>query len=1499
MGPKSVQRLAILIALVLVAGPAIYFTQRKQVTRMAGAVLNEAQEAEKAGDFDGAIRKYQERLAVVPSDEATKEMLADVLQKGNKDEGRQTQATQLYAEILTRNPVRSDIRRRLAELLVERLQFKDARLHLEILKKHLESDKKDGKSGGTDGGLYFLLGRCQEEMGDFAGEDGAEKSYRTAIGQRAPQWIEATQRLANLLRGQLGKSDEADRLIDAMVAAAPDNYQVYLERGRYRRHFRLPGADADFRTALKSVPDEPQVYRELATLAEAKSNYDEARRVLQAGLKVAPKDPLLHLNLARVELHSGSVEKAIATLYSSLEVLPKQVVLRWNLADLLAQQGNTTDLMVQIEQLGGIGFNPPLVEFLQGSYEVNSGLWAKAILTLGRVQTRVEALPEIKARVNTLLARCYDQQGDPERRRDALKGAVRANPGYLPAQLALIEDQVKQGEIDQPIDGYRKLVPVLPSVRSRLLELLIVRNRQLPEGRRDWKEVEEFLKQESAASPESAGPLLLRAEMEAARGKPAEAQALVDSARQRFPRDVRCWVASAELLRQRGKLEPASALLDQAEKSLGDSVDLRRERAKISIARGGADLVKELDRLSRDTGSFPSQDRQGLLKALARELARFDDGLAAAGRIWSEVAALDPKAMEPQLHRLDVAYQVATKAEVARKANPQQATKQADAARAEIERIKDKIKQIDGVDGLNARYQEARYYIWQAQHAANATDKNTLRNAARSLIDDLSARRPDWSLIPLALASIVEQEIRENTEKLGDASLTKNPEKKKDLQREIKGLQESAANLYIQAIKQGQTNLAIVRRATDLLYATGRQEEMSQLWGQLPSGSIVGGGLQDEAVIAALKNRDFDRALELTRKAVEAHPNDFQERWLLAQILRLAGHEDEAVAELRKGVDLAPADPDRWHILVRFLVQGGRLADAERVIPAAEAALPKDKAPLELARYCMILGLTYQQARQDDRKTKWYDAASSWLKKAREARPDDPSITRMYTELLILRGQVKEVEAQLTAILGRAPTPENMDEISWARRVFAEILLSRKDLPSIRKALALFEQVQGPAAHGPDGKPARKPEDLRIIARVYEVQGTPAYLKQAIAALEQLMPTGLANPDDRYRLARLYIGEGDWPKAREQYRAIAALTQLRGTPEALNRYINYLDQYATELLRRSQDAADQEGLIEAQELVERLKVLRPESLEFLILEARLHRAKGELSKAIELIEAGGNRPKLPADSVQKLAAVAEEFGRVDLAERLLKQLAARPDRLENRLPLARFLARTGRVGPALDLCEPLWKTTKNPEGLVPTLLLGLVLGEKGEKRKAESAQVERLAGWLQKALEQRPNSSILLTGLGNLRERQGLFAEAEELYRRDIDRGEGDKVVSLNNLAWLIVLRDGKANGTALDLINRAIESRGPLPELLDTRGIVYLKSGDVQRAIEDLKQAVAGSPPADKYFHLAEAYLAANNKDEAKQSLEKARAAGLDPESLHALERGTYGQVLGALGVR
>ena len=90
------------------------------------------------------------------------------------------------------------------------------------------------KNDPSNGDLLFMLGRCEEADEDFA---KAEKSYKTAVEKGASQRVEAIQRRANLLRGPLKQADEADRIIDKMVSDNPENDQVYLARGRYRRRF--------------------------------------------------------------------------------------------------------------------------------------------------------------------------------------------------------------------------------------------------------------------------------------------------------------------------------------------------------------------------------------------------------------------------------------------------------------------------------------------------------------------------------------------------------------------------------------------------------------------------------------------------------------------------------------------------------------------------------------------------------------------------------------------------------------------------------------------------------------------------------------------------------------------------------------------------------------------------------------------------------------------------------------------------------------------------------------------------------------------------------------------------------------------------------------------------------------------------------------------------------------------------------------------------------------
>ena len=362
---------------------------------------------------------------------------------------------------------------------------------------------------------------------------------------------------------------------------------------------------------------------------------------------------------------------------------------------------------------------------------------------------------------------------------------------------------------------------------------------------------------------------------------------------------------------------------------------------------------------------------------------------------------------------------------------------------ADIKRIIADIKQIDGVDGLMGRYQDIYYQIWQAEKSTDPNTKQMLRNAARLQLSELRSRRPNWSLIPLALAEIGLQELTElqqERQKLA-ASSTKAEDALAKIDEAEKSKADETATLYLQAIDLGQRNLDIVRRATDLLYRAKRDAEVSQLWSQLPASSDVGGTLQNQEAFAAFRNQDFKLALDLARKSVEAHPNDFRERLFLAWILNAKGGDGpaEAVDVLRKGINLAPSDPDRWLKLVLFLVQTGQVGKAEAVVPEAKAALPGNQVStsLSLAQCGAAIALSYQKTGNNQKAARWQSDAMAWYDKARRAKPDDSSIVRELTQFLISSGQTSKVKDQLTTILRQTPSPANADELAWARRMLA------------------------------------------------------------------------------------------------------------------------------------------------------------------------------------------------------------------------------------------------------------------------------------------------------------------------------------------------------------------------------------------------------------------------------------------------------------------------------
>ena len=106
----------------------------------------------------------------------------------------------------------------------------------------------------------------------------------------------------------------------------------------------------------------------------------------------------------------------------------------------------------------------------------------------------------------------------------------------------------------------------------------------------------------------------------------------------------------------------------------------------------------------------------------------------------------------------------------------------------------------------------------------------------------------------------------------------------------------------------------------------------------------------------------------------------------------------------------------------------------------------------------------------------------------------------------------------------------------------------------------------------------------------------------------------------------------------------------------------------------------------------------------------------------------------------------------------------------------------------------------------------------------------------------------------------------------------------------MLALRDQGKTQEAIELIDRAIEVVGENPSLVDTRAVARIKSGQVDRAVKELL-AIRKQAPQNPSFalHLAWAYHAQGQSDQARTELQEAKKLGLKPMTLNPIELAVF----------
>jgi tetratricopeptide (TPR) repeat protein len=585
-----------------------------------------------------------------------------------------------------------------------------------------------------------------------------------------------------------------------------------------------------------------------------------------------------------------------------------------------------------------------------------------------------------------------------------------------------------------------------------------------------------------------------------------------------------------------------------------------------------------------------------------------------------------------------------------------------------------------------------------------------------------------------------------------------------------------------------------------------------------------------------------DAALAGRLRQAAREPGEYRHHLALGLSLWTAkGVSAEVEACLRRALRVGDWAPEALAAYVHYLVRTNKKDRVEPLLEQAREKLPPSQAALPLA-------YGYELLNRLDQAGRVHDAALA-------TGVTNPAVLRGGADFYLRHNQFAKAAPYLRRLLDpqiKAAAPD----LQWGRRNLALGLAVSGDYPALQQALALLEKNRTFGSETPD--------DRRAWAVVLAQH--PTRRSEAIALFEQLREDGPLSAGDLFLLVQLHEANRNWKKVRQHLSALLAAPGGK-TPGTLA--------YAAQ-------AALQHGAVDqAQAHLAELAKLEPETFRTIALQARLAGARGHGAAAAKLVQQLAGRDD--AD-LGVLAALLEELGQIEAADTLFRTYVSAGKHPGALLARAGFLGRRQRLAEALDLCQQAWKTCRPAE----VAAVAVALLRSGRATPRDRLRVQK---WLQAALARTPKAPPLLLALAEVQDLQGRSTQAIRSYRQVL-AGEAGNVLALNNLAWLLARQGGQAD-QALALINKAIELRGPTPQLLDTRAVVHLASGHSRLAVHDLIPATAAEPSASRYFHLAQAYWLCGQGRDAEQALRKARAANLTAQHLHPSERTAYQQLL------
>jgi tetratricopeptide (TPR) repeat protein len=273
---------------------------------------------------------------------------------------------------------------------------------------------------------------------------------------------------ASRIQAMAGKLEEAAAsATQAAAAAAQATPEV-----RARLHAHIAGLEMVRGTGKEALVNARQAVEEqstpetLAVLALAQANVKDAQALTtaEAAVKAAPTSAIAQDALGAALAAEGKLTEAEAALTKAIEIDPKLYRAHIHRAQVLLAAGRAADAeaaakkATEIAPQHGLGFSL-LAEAMLAKDPKNPNP------AINEAQQAAFLSPH-SAQVQYTVGRIFDAMGNSAQAAAAYRKVIEIDPGHSPARVAIIQSQIRSGNIDAGLPAPRNLAADNPNHRD-------------------------------------------------------------------------------------------------------------------------------------------------------------------------------------------------------------------------------------------------------------------------------------------------------------------------------------------------------------------------------------------------------------------------------------------------------------------------------------------------------------------------------------------------------------------------------------------------------------------------------------------------------------------------------------------------------------------------------------------------------------------------------------------------------------------------------------------------------------------------------------------------------------------------------------------------------------------------------------------------------------------------------------------------------------------------